>query len=545
MKKTISYLTAVATALAMAACSDTDSPDNFQPQLTAVEASDITRTEATLNGTVTLQGETEMPSLWFAYGTGKTMETKTAQATITGHNASIRISDLKAGTGYFFKMEGYNGRVTMESNTMTFTTAPNNRPEVGAIEKLSEGPTSIIIAFDITSDGGEAVTETGCYITDIATNETKKITAQAEQWPIAGSIKMTLTGLKQNNTYSLCAYAVNRVGETKGEATAHTTGNAVVLLQAGDLEKLMDNELYSLDSLSIKGDMNGDDLRCLRLMMGRKPDGTATEGRLKYVNMADAHIVEGGGPYGSERFTVNNVVGYGLFADCNRLETVVFPTDAVTIEKDAMKNCTALKSITVAAAVSSITPSAGCTAIEEILVSEANTGYKSIDGVLLNAATTAILWFPMGKKGSYTLPPTITEIGDYAFQQCSITHFTLPETVKEIGKAAFFESAVEEVTLPDNLELIPTATFQNCKKLNIVRMGTATVLMGDYVFDGSLPAEIHIAAPYAPACESNTFANSAGNIFKSCTIYVPKGRKPAYRNHKHWGQFEKIAEETE
>ena len=49
--------------------------------------------------------------------------------------------------------------------------------------------------------------------------------------------------------------------------------------------------------MSIAGPMNGDDLRCLRQMMGRDIDGSATSGRLAQENMAVAHIVEGGGVY--------------------------------------------------------------------------------------------------------------------------------------------------------------------------------------------------------------------------------------------------------
>ena len=49
---------------------------------------------------------------------------------------------------------------------------------------------------------------------------------------------------------------------------------------------------------------------------------------------------------------------------------------------------------------------------------------------MLNAEGNRIIWFPMGKKGKYTLPSAFTSIGAYAFKECSIEAFYLSDNVK-------------------------------------------------------------------------------------------------------------------
>ena len=163
--------------------------------------------------------------------------------------------------------------------------------------------------------------------------------------------------------------------------------------------------------------------------------------------------------------------------------------------------------------------------------------------MLLNADATSIVWFPLGKKGDYILPESITSIGDYAFKECNIENFILPDALTNIGQGAFMNSHIKEVSLPDKLKSIPTGTFQGCKELKIVRMGTKTELISDYVFDNCPLTDIYIDAPTPPVCTSKAFATSGEDFFKTCTLHVPKGRKTMYRYNSNWGQFQRIREQ--
>lgn len=541
MKTIVLSLLIIIGMAALASCSREDMPDNFEPKLITGEASGITRTEAVLNGEVELRGSADMPELRFRYGTSDQMDQTTGTLTPTGNKVQMQVAGLTPGTMYYYSLQGSNGRVNLTGNTMTFVTVPNDRPSVGVPAVLSQGPVSVIVEYEITDDGNEDITATGCYVTDMAGGNTQKVEAETEG---AEGIKMRVRigGLRQDATYEIKAYAANNEGESVGEPLTFVTSNAVLLAEAGEFEELMGDGKYTYTSLSIAGPMNGDDLRCLRQMMGRDVDGTATSGQLSEVNLADAHIVEGGGVYGSSRYTENNVVGYGLFADCNSLTSVTLPSDAVKIEKDAFMNCTSIKTITIPASAVSISPSSGCTSLAAINVSAANTAYSSIDGVLFDAGATEILWFPIGKQGDYTLPATVKSIGDYAFQGCHITRFTLPDNLTQIGQAVFYDSSVEEVVMPSQLRLIPTATFQKCGSLKTVRLGAATELISDYVFDGCPLTDLYIDAQYPPVCNSNALT-STPDFLPTCTLHVPKGRRNFYRADSSWKRFGTIVEE--
>jgi len=79
-----------------------------------------------------------------------------------------------------------------------------------------------------------------------------------------------------------------------------------------------------------------------------------------------------------------------------------------------------------------------CSSLISIEVGEQNPVYSSMDGVLLNKGKTVIILYPAGKTGSYTIPDSVTSIGDGAFSGCtSLTSITIPDSVTSIGSGAF------------------------------------------------------------------------------------------------------------
>lgn len=398
----------------LTACSS-EKPTHLEPHLATLPASGITRNEATLHGSVSLEGETTLPTLSFKYGETEEMALTSNPISLSdedsnpsgdGHSTTevaLCMMGLKAGTTYYYMLQGSNGRTTLSSNPMSFTTLPNEKPALSNPQVLSYGPCSIIVGFDIAANGGEEITEAGCYYAEDGDATPTQQKAKIENYQGAiGAQQVKLNDLKFNTTYRIWAYAQNRVGETKSEAISFKTSDAVKLQEAGKLSELMGNHLYEYTQLTIAGDLNGDDLRSLRTMAGRDINNETTEGKLADINLADAHIVAGGGDFGPyHRHTENQVVGQGFLAQCNQLSHILLPSDVTKIEKDAFAGCTSLKEIEIPASVSQLLPSAGCTALESIQVSKANTHYSSQDGVLFNAAGTEILWFPMGTFHSF------------------------------------------------------------------------------------------------------------------------------------------------
>ena len=102
------------------------------------------------------------------YGTTENMDqtvpiTTESEKISKQNNVSVRLKNLIASNTYYYMLQGSNGRTITSGNMMNFTTLPNEKPKVGNTTLLSHGPTSAFVSYDILEDGGENITETGCY----------------------------------------------------------------------------------------------------------------------------------------------------------------------------------------------------------------------------------------------------------------------------------------------------------------------------------------------------------------------------------------------
>ena len=563
-------LTAVLCVLGLASCSS-DKPDNFEPQLQTLEAIDITRNEATMVGQCHTTGSTETPQLWFCYGDDPSMSQKTAVLTPADNNGGkpdgtvvYRLNQLTPSTTYYYKLQGGNGNVVLSGEQLSFTTQPNAKPKAGEVTVLGISPLSAIVSYSISETGGDPITESGCYLSrqdggtmGDATTSTGSTSNGFVSTGSGNTIKLVQTGDADDNgmfrlrigglqpevAYSIRPFAANKNGEDVGEAVSFVTTSTSIINDAGQLTELVGDDKYRFTTLSIAGFLNGDDLRTLRDMAGCDNEGKATAGQLSDIDLSGAQIAEGGKAYAEGHFTQTNVVGKAMLASCEKLKRIVLPLQTTKIEADAFRNCSSLHTIEVPTLVESIETSAGCTALAEINVQAGNSHYSSKDGVLLSGDGKNILWFPMGKEGEYTLPSTVTTVGDYAFLNCRIETFHFADGLTSIGKYAFYNSSVKEVSLPSTVKQIPTGLFQKCADLTTVHLGKNTEMLGDYVFDGCPITNLYISAPTPPYCSNNTFASSGNNIFSTCRVHVPKNRRIYYRGDMIWAQFKRIVEE--
>lgn len=563
-------LTAVLCVLGLASCSS-DKPDNFEPQLQTLEAIDITRNEATMVGQCHTTGSTEMPQLWFCYGDDPSMSQKTAVLTPADNNGGkpdgtvvYRLNQLTPSTTYYYKLQGGSSNVVLSGEQLSFTTQPNAKPTTGELTVLGISPLSAIVSYSISETGGDPITESGCYLSrqdggtmGDATTSTGSTSDGSVSTGSGNTIKLVQTGDADDNgmfrlrigglqpevAYSIRPFAANKNGEDVGEAVSFVTTSTSIINDAGQLTELVGDDKYRFTTLSIAGVLNGDDLRTLRDMAGCDNEGKATAGQLSDIDLSGAQIAEGGKAYAEGHFTQTNVVGKAMLASCEKLKRIVLPLQTTKIEADAFRNCSSLHTIEVPTLVESIETSAGCTALAEINVQAGNSHYSSKDGVLLSGDGKSILWFPMGKEGEYTLPSTVTTVGDYAFRNCRIETFHFADGLTSIGKYAFYNSSVKEVSLPSTVKQIPTGLFQKCADLTTVHLGKNTELLGDYVFDGCPITNLYISAPTPPYCSNSTFASSGNNIFSTCRVHVPKNRRIYYRGDVIWAQFKRIVEE--
>ena len=81
----------------------------------------------------------------------------------------------------------------------------------------------------------------------------------------------------------------------------------------------------------------------------------------------------------------------------------------------------------------------GCTGLTSINVASGNNYYSDNNGVLFNKKKTELIRYPEGKsQTSYTIPNSVTSIGDWAFKDCTgLTSITIPNSVTSIETGAF------------------------------------------------------------------------------------------------------------
>ena len=133
-------------------------------------------------------------------------------------------------------------------------------------------------------------------------------------------------------------------------------------------------------------------------------------------------------------------ISSSTFASCTSLTSVTIPNSVTSIGEYAFYDCKSLTSVTIPGSVTSIGlyAFASCTSLTGIWVAEGNSHYANdASGVLFNKDKTTLVQCP-GAFAAYTIPDSVTSIGEWAFYWCtSLTSVTIPDGVTSIGWRAF------------------------------------------------------------------------------------------------------------
>jgi len=113
-----------------------------------------------------------------------------------------------------------------------------------------------------------------------------------------------------------------------------------------------------------------------------------------------------------------------------------------------------------------------------------NSAFSGLDGVLFNKNQTELIQYPGGKAGSYTLPSSVTSIGDLAFEFCTaLTSILIPDSVTSIGNAAFaLCTTLTNVTIPDSVTRLGDSAYWSCTSLTSITLGNSVTNIGYYAF---------------------------------------------------------------
>lgn len=152
------------------------------------------------------------------------------------------------------------------------------------------------------------------------------------------------------------------------------------------------------------------------------------------------------------------------------------PVTEISAIWSSFSDACGLTSITIPYGVTNINDRAffGCSNLQSIVVAGDNLFYKSVSGLLLTKDGQTIVAVPEG-LASMTIPECVTDIGEFAFYNCSgLTNIIIPEGVTSIGDFAFRDcSGLTSVAIPDSVTSIGYGAFELCQSLTEVTIPNA------------------------------------------------------------------------
>lgn len=185
----------------------------------------------------------------------------------------------------------------------------------------------------------------------------------------------------------------------------------------------------------------------------------------------------------------NSVTSIGKYAFfyCDSLTSITIPNSVTTIGENAFMNCIGLTEVIIPDSVTSIglRVFTYCDNLISITVDENNPNYSSDSfGVLFNKDKTILLEAPGAISSAYTIPDSVTTIGEWAFYwRTSLASVTIPSSVTTIGDGAFSHcKSFTSVTIPNSITTISDSAFNGCYNLTSVTIPDSVTTLGVSAF---------------------------------------------------------------
>ena len=162
-------------------------------------------------------------------------------------------------------------------------------------------------------------------------------------------------------------------------------------------------------------------------------------------------------------------IGACAFEDFGHLQTVTIPDSVTGVGKDAWRNSTGIRELTVGKSIERYSPKDWNIPFDQLETVVITQGAASVcDGAF--AACEAL--------SSVTFPESLSAVGSNAFRGCkALTGVTLPDRVTVIGEAAFSGcKALRDVVLPISLTDIGSFAFNSTSLTRVtIQRGVTTI----------------------------------------------------------------------
>lgn len=198
-----------------------------EAQVTTGEATNISKNQADLSGTITDRGDQptkEMGIVWATHAEPTVGDSKEEAESVKEASFTLTIGGLKAQTTYHYRAYAVSNAGTVYGEDKTFTTADATPAVVTTAEVMKSGK-KYVAGGSLTDDGGADVVELG-----VVYGETAGVTLENGQKVAAKGTKTTFRvelPLTEGNTYYYRAYVVTSVGSSLGEERSVTVDQKV------------------------------------------------------------------------------------------------------------------------------------------------------------------------------------------------------------------------------------------------------------------------------------------------------------------------------
>jgi hypothetical protein len=184
------------------------------------------------------------------------------------------------------------------------------------------------------------------------------------------------------------------------------------------------------------------------------------------------------------------------FYQIEDLTSVTMGTNLTTIGTNAFFNCPNLSSVSFTGSVTNIGagPFVDCLSLTVISMTSTNSHYIVTNGLLFNRSMTSLIEFPGGVGGTYTVPANVTNIGE-AFIGNSLTaisaasandYFSSANGVlfdKNQGALLAYPGGLSgPYTVPSTVTTVESASFEYGVGVTSVTMGTSVTTIGLFAF---------------------------------------------------------------
>ena len=174
-------------------------------------------------------------------------------------------------------------------------------------------------------------------------------------------------------------------------------------------------------------------------------------------------------------------IGKGAFYICESLTNINIPNSVTTIGEGVFCGCDFLTSITIPSSVVTIIGNPFCYWHGNLYNESKAFIYE--DHVLFNKNKTILIAY-RAKGTNYTIPNSVTTIGESAFKGCeSLTNINIPNSVTTIGEYAFCCcDSLTNINIPNNVTTIGEGTFCHCHSLTSINIPNGVTTIEKWAF---------------------------------------------------------------